>query len=521
MSLPTWKLCASLGLALLATSAGHAQDGAVPSVKDTWPTYNGDYSGRRYSQLKQIDRTNVGRLALAWAFPTRGATLKGTPLVLDGVLYLTAPDHVWALDAATGHQIWTLNRPSVGNKLSNRGVAYLKGKLYFGTPDAHLLCLDARSGKQLWDVQVADSSLSYYLAVAPLIVHDRVLIGTSGDGADIPHFLEALDPDTGKTIWRFDSVPKPGEPGSETWSDPKVMAHGGGGMWLTGTYDPALNLVYWGTGNPHPALDGLDRKGANLYTNTILAIDPDTGKLVWHYQPMPHDTHDWDAVETPVLFDTDIAGKPRKLLAQASRNGYFFVLDRTTGQHIVTTQFTPESWASGLDTRGQPVSGVNLEPQPQGTLTQGSANGGTNWMPPSYDPETRLFYVSAQQGYSFWYLALNEQNKPEDHQGGGAISLTTDNMLEAIDVTTGKIQWQRPTGKNRNTPGILTTAGHLLFTGDTSNNVIALDPADGKPLWHVPMGAGVTNGPMTYALANRQYVTMAVGDVLYTWTLPE
>jgi len=344
----------------------------------TWPTYNGDYSGRRYSTLAQIDKSNVASLRMAWAFQTRSSTLKSTALEVNGVLYFTAPDHVWAIDARSGRSIWHYSRPSEGNHIAQRGVAMYKDRLYFGTPDAHLICIGARDGKQIWDVPIADVKFGYYIAGAPLVVKDRVVVGISGDQADIPLFLEAVDPQNGKALWRWNTVPAAGEPGSETWPDEESRAHGGGPTWLTGTYDPAVNLLYWGTGNPHPVLAGTSREGANLYTCSIVALNADTGKLVWYFQPSPHDTHDWDAVETPMLFDANFHGKPRKLLAQAIRNGYYFLLDRITGEHLLSAPFVKTDWASGFDSKGQPVPNKTKEPRLDGSLVEADRDGATN-----------------------------------------------------------------------------------------------------------------------------------------------
>jgi alcohol dehydrogenase (cytochrome c) len=494
---------------------------SIPSVGASWTTYNGDMSGRRYSTLTQINKENVRSLTLAWAFPTHGTALKSTPLEVNGILYLTAPDHVWAVDAQTGQEVWNHNRPSDGNHIAQRGVAFYKDRIYFGTPDAHLICLDARNGKQIWDVEIGDVKFGYYLSSAPLIVKGKVLVGTSGDQTNIPHFLEARDWNTGAKIWSTSSLPQPGSPGSETWPDAKSLSHGGGPMWLSGTYDEKLNLLYWGTGNPHPVLDGKVRAGSNLYTDCILAINPDTGAIVWYFNASPHDTHDWDAVETPVLFDGDFNDQPKKMLAQASRNGYFFVLDRQTGKHLLTSQFVKSNWASGVDDKGSPIPDPAKEPQLDGALVESTTTGGTNWMPPSFDPQTKMFYVTAGSGFSYWYLVLDENGDPEDHQGGGAISLTAKSALVAVDYQTGKVRWQRDTGEGRNGAGILTTAGHILFTGDVLGNLLALDPTDGRVLWHTRAGGTVSSGPMTYMVNEKQYVVTNVGDTLYSWALPE
>ncbi len=404
--------------------------------------------------------------------------------------------------------------------MGQRGVAMYKDRIYFGTPDAHLICLNARDGKEIWNVEIADVKLGYYLSVAPLLVKNRLILGTSGDQSDIPHFIEAIDPEDGKVLWRWDTVPQPGEAGANTWPDKEALAHGGGPAWMTGTYDPDLNLVYWGTGNPHPVLAGVVRPGANLYTCSIVALNPETGKLVWYFQPSPHDTHDWDAVETPVLFDAEFQGKPRKLLAQASRNGYFFLLDRITGEHLLTSTFVKTDWASGLDSRGQPVPKPSKEPQPDGSLVAMAGEGATNWMAPSFDPETKLFYVNAAQGFMMYYLTLNANKKAAGHQGGAATSLWSKAMLVALDYQTGRIRWSKEEEEGDGHPGILTTAGHLLFTGDVAGNLLALDPENGDILWHTRAGGNLGSSPMTYELDGRQYVITGVDSVLYAWSLP-
>lgn len=515
------RLVASFFAAVLSISAqGLDPSALLRPPTDTWPTYNGDYSGRRYSTLSQINQANVASLSMAWAFQTHSDTLKSTPLEVNGVLYFTTPDNVWAVDARTGHRIWHYTRPSQGDHVGNRGVALYRDRLYFGTPDAHLVCLNARDGKPIWDIQIADVRFGYYVAIAPLIVKDRLILGTSGDQADVPHFIEALDPMTGKVVWRWNTLPDPGAPGSETWPDTEALLHGGGPAWLTGTYDPDLNLIYWGTGNPHPVLAGVSRPGSNLYTCSIVALNADTGKLVWFYQPSPHDTHDWDAVETPVLFDGEFAGKMRKLLAQASRNGYFFLLDRSTGEHLLTARFAALDWASGLDSKGQPISNPDKEPKRDGSLVAAYEEGATNWMAPSFDPQTQLFYVTAFEGFTMYYLNLNDANRAEGHQGGASSPLWSQAMVVAIDYKTGRIRWTKEEEEGEGHPGILTTAGHVLFTGDVSGNLLALDPEDGRTLWHVNAGGSLGSSPMTYELDGKQYVVIGVDSVLYAWALP-
>jgi alcohol dehydrogenase (cytochrome c) len=308
---------------------------------DTWPTYNGDYSGRRYSTLDQINAGNVGSLTLAWIYRTRGVAIKSTPLVVNDILYFTEPDNVWALDAKFGRLIWHYERKSEGGHIGHRGVAMYKNWVYFTTPDAHLICLDAKDGAVHWDIELADAKLGYFATMAPLVIRDHVIVGVSGDSTDIRGILTSVDPETGAVQWHWYTEPDPGQPGSETWpKDGDALLHGGGMTWMTGTYDPALNLLYWGTGNPNPVLVGDSRPGDNLYTCSIVALNPDTGKQAWAFQPSPHDVHDWDAVQTPILFDAEFKGKQRNLLAQASRNGFFFLLDRTNGEHLVTSAFT-------------------------------------------------------------------------------------------------------------------------------------------------------------------------------------
>ncbi|HEX4231895.1 MAG TPA: acido-empty-quinoprotein group A [Bryobacteraceae bacterium] len=514
------RLFSVLALAVTLAAQGLDPGALLKPPTDNWPTYNGDYSGRRYSTLAQINEQNVNSLTLAWAFQTHSSTFKGTPLEVNGILYFSVPDNVWAADARTGKQLWHYRRPSQGDHLASRGLAMYENRLYFGTPDAHLICLDARNGKEIWDITIADVAFGYYLSVAPLVVKNMVIVGTSGDSADVPHFLEALDAVTGAIVWRWNSTPAPESAAAKTWPNREALNHGGGPMWLTGTYDPELNLIYWGTGNPHPVLAGGARLGDNLYTCSIVALRADTGKLAWYFQPSPHDTHDWDAVETPVLFDANLKGERRHLLAQASRNGYFFVLDRTTGQDLVTSKFVETDWALGIDGKGEPIPNPAKEPQLDGSLVESSFGGSTNWMSPSFDPQTNLFYVNAMRGTSLWYLTLNADKKPEGHQGGSATNFWSDSLIVALDYTTGKTVWTRPAGEGRGAAGILTTAGQLLFTGDGLGDLLALDPSTGAVLWHASGGGLLSGSPMTYELDGRQYVLTGVDGVLYAWTLP-
>jgi acido-empty-quinoprotein group A len=498
---------------------------------DTWPTYNGDYSGQRYSPLKQIDSSNVRSLAVAWMYritnvgPQRGVgdpTIKSTPLMVKGVLYFTIPDHIWAVDARTGEEVWRYDWVDKGGHLvGNRGVGMYGNWLYFLGPDGWFISLNASTGKERWHKKVADEKLQYFTTMAPMVVGNHVIVGVGGDAMDVPGYLEARDPETGELQWRWNSEPKAGEPGAETWPNQGAMEHGGGMTWLPGTYDPELNLLYWGTGNPNPVYAGQGRKGTNLWTCSIVALNPDTGKLVWYFQASPHDTHDWDDVETPVLFDANLDGKPGKYLAQAARNGFFFVLDRTNGKSVRTAPFVGTDWAKGINAKGQPIPDPKKEPTVDGSLINIPGGGGTNWMPPSFDPQTNLFYVNATKGYSLAFLTDTDE-KPEGY-GGSARGLWSQHVLEAIDVKTGQPRWTHPYSAVANAglggPGILTTAGHLLFTGDYAGNLIAFDPLSGAILWHFRMTQSLTNGPMTYILDGRQYLIAGAGDTLFAFEI--
>jgi acido-empty-quinoprotein group A len=491
----------------------------VKPSTDIWPTYNGDYSGQRYSALSQINFSNVNLLTLAWAFRTRSHVIKATPLEVNGILYFSAPDNVWAIDARFGRPIWHYERKSEGDHIGHRGLGMYKDWLYFTTPDAHLVSLNAKDGSVRWIVELADVKMGYFSTMAPLVIRDHVIVGVSGDVTDVQGYLESIDPDTGKIQWRWNTTPAPGQPGSETWpKDSDAILHGGGMTWMTGTYDPELNLLYWGTGNPNPVLAGEGRPGDNLYTCSIVALNPDTGKLVWYFQPSPHDVHDWDAVETPVLFDGEVKGKRRKLLAQASRNSFFFLLDRATGEHLVTAPFIEQTWASGVDSKGRPIGKLEAYPSPDGALVSPSSDGGTNWMAPSFDPQTGLFYVNARRDFSIYYRTAT--GKPEGW-GGRDRHVWGSSMLRALDYRTGKVMWNHELGEGGTIAGILTTGGRLLFTADNSDNLLAIDPATGKTLWHLNLGGELVASPMTYQLDGRQYVIIPVQDVVYAFALPE
>ncbi|MBV9759121.1 MAG: acido-empty-quinoprotein group A [Acidobacteriaceae bacterium] len=512
-----------LGVAWCALAQGLDPQAILHPKPDSWPTYNGDYSGQRFSALRQIDTTNVGMLTLSWAFQTdvsTGPGLKSTPLLVNGTLYFTEPDDVWAVDARSGQQLWHYRyHANEGLHIGQRGLGMYQGHLYFETPDAHLLSLDARSGEMQWDVELADVKLGYWATMAPLIIGRHVIVGVSGDFTDLHGFIDSFDPDTGKLQWRWDALPKPGQPGADTW--PKgtdAIAHGGGMTWITGTYDPSLNLLYWGTGNPNPVLAGYTRPGDNLFTCTIVALNPDTGKLVWYFQPSPHDVHDWDAVQTPVLVDADFHGAPRKLLIQASRNGYLFVLDRATGKALLSAPYEEINWSKGVDATGRPIADASKNPSPAGTLVEPDALGATNWMPPSFDPETGLLYVDTHRSFSIYYDLSS--GKPEGFAGRD-LSVWARSSLKAIDYQTGATRWQHDLGPGDNWASVLSTAGGLVFTGDVYGNILALDARTGKTLWHASGGGQAQAPPITYLLDDRQYILIGCRGVLYAWALPE
>ncbi len=499
---------------LASTLAAFTMAGAASAqTAGEWPALNGDASGRRHSPLTKMNRDNVAGLTEAWHFKAGAGVIKGTPVMVNGILYFTVPDQVWAVEAATGKELWHINRPSRGDRIANRGVAVYKNKVYFGAPDAFLICLKADTGEKLWEVAMADVNFGYYMSMPPLVVKDKLIVGISGDAGDVTGFLKCVDPDTGKVLWTWTSVPKWGEPGSETWPNEEALRHGGGTTWVQGSYDPELNLVYWGTGNPHPVLNGRERAGSNLYTCSIVALNADTGKLVWYFQPSPHDTTDRDATESVVLIDGVFHGKPRRMLAQASRNGLFFLLDRVTGEHLLTSEFGPQNWSLGLNRRGEPMPNPNKDPSPDGTLFRST---GTNWWVPSYSPATGLFYVNANLGvWSLTYLTNGAvQDGLPDHQGGRESPLSPgDAALLALDYQTGAVRWKLGYG---NPAGILTTASGLLFTSN-SGYLVALDERNGDTLWKRNAGGPATNAPITFEVEGRQFVVMAVRDTVYAF----
>jgi alcohol dehydrogenase (cytochrome c) len=509
-----------------------------------WLTYSGGYASQRHSRLTQIAPGNVKNLELKWILPNQvfGAW-QSTPLVVDGVMYVTQrPNDVLALDARTGRVFWQYRyavspdaRVCCG--ANNRGVAILGDTLYLGTLDAHLVALDARTGRSLWDVAIGDPKLGYSITMAPLVVKNRVLVGVGGGEYGIRGFVAALDAHTGKEAWRFYTIPGPGEPGHETWTG-DTWKTGGGSVWLTPSYDPALNLTYWGIGNPGPDWNADLRPGDNLYTDSVIALDADTGALKWHFQFSPNDTYDYDSVQIGVLADLTWRGTPTKAMLWANRNGFFYVLDRTNGRFLSGTPFVKVNWASGLDARGRPIP----TPQPPGQPTWPGNQGGTNWYSPSFSPRTGLMYVSAWEGYaSIFRKEAAEYIPGRNFAGGGSTPLTpvpgapgvrigratpinnwTDAVghgtVMAIDPLTGQKKWAFEQYDVTDS-GILTTASDLLFTGGREGYFYALDARTGSELWKASLGGQIVNGPMTYAVDGKQYVAVISGHSLITFAL--
>jgi alcohol dehydrogenase (cytochrome c) len=519
-------LCGIVALAAAGPSGQTALKTGVlgQPPTDSWPTYNGDYTGQRFSTLDKITASNVQNLSLAWMYrianagPGAATTIKGTPLQVNGVVYLTIPDHVWAIDARTGRELWHFAWQSKGGiHIGNRGVAISGDWLYFETPDCHLVSLNVKDGSERWRKQICDLDQFYYGSVAPIIVKNQVIAGVSGDDLDIPGYVQAHDLETGEMKWRWYVVPqKKGDPGSESWPNEEAMQHGGGMTWQPVTYDPQLNLIYVTTGNPQPVIAHKNRAGDNLYTGAIVALDGDSGKMAWYFQSSPHDTHDWDSTQTAVLFDAQVNGQPRKLVAQAARNGHFFVLDRTNGKALISSEYVKTNWAKGYDAKGQPIPDPAKMPQLDGALVTPNQGGATNWPPPSLSPATGLFYVSAARAFSIYYIYDPDEN-PQGWGGtdrGGYV----ESMIQAIDYKTGKVRWTHKWDANARS-GLLSTAGNLLFAGGASSDLVALNATTGDALWQARLNASVSNGPITYELDGLQYVIAGAGDTLWAMVL--
>jgi len=511
-----------------------------------WLSYSGSYSSMRHSALTQIGPENVAELELKWVFQAQSLeSFETTPLVVDGIMYLTeAPNTVVALDAALGRVFWTFEhtpsneaRPCCGRV--NRGLAILGDTLFMGTIDAELIAIDAVTGEANWRTTVADASLGYALTLAPLVIKDKVIIGVAGGEYGIRGFIAAYDAATGEEAWRFYTIPGPGEPGHETWADGgDAWLHGGASVWVTGSYDPDMNLTYWGIGNPGPDWNPDQRPGDNLYSDSVVALDPDTGELKWHFQFTPNDDYDYDAVQVPVLVDLPVGGvNSGKQMLWGNRNGFFYVLDRVSGEFVRGNPFIELNWASGLDESGRPVE----TPQPPGAVTFPGVQGGTNWYSPSYSPNTELFYVSAWEGYGSVFEPAETEFVPGRVFLGGSPTRSAvpdapnlpgirrgpiNNWTEAvgtgavlaIDPRTGQQRWRFAT-TDVSSSGILTTASDLLFTGSREGYFYALDARSGEMLWRKSLGGQTANGPMSYAVDGQQFVAVGSGNGLFVFGL--
>jgi alcohol dehydrogenase (cytochrome c) len=507
-----------------------AEDLLAMPVGANWTSYNGDYTGRRYSSLREITAANVSKLHAAWVFhPGNSQSLEATPVVIRGIMFVTSANDVFALDARTGRGLWHYQRAVSSGLLDdaaahkNRGVAVWRDSVYVETDDAHLVCLDAHSGGLRWDIEYADKTKHYGATSAPLVVKDLVIVGTSGGDSGVRGFIAGYDAMTGKMKWRFWTIPAPGEFGSSSWPGDSYL-HGGGTTWMPGTFDPELNTVYWTTSNAAPDFVGDSRPGDDLYTACVLALDPDTGKLKWYFQFTPHDLYDYDATETPVLVNAKENGSMRHLLVQANRNGFFYVLDRTNGKFLRATPFVEkQNWAKGVDGSGRPILSGRI-PTADGTYICPGIDGATNWFSPSYNPETGLFYVLALESCNQFFAKPKKFGRGETYYDTGT-KLPRDEhsqkMLLALSVADGKVSWRYPQiGKGNSWGGTLTTASGLLFFGDDAGSLEAVDAANGNLLWHFNMGQTFRASPMTYAVDGEQYVVVAAGSDIVSFALP-
>ena len=494
-----------------------------------WLMYGGTFDSQRYSGLDQVHSRNVGQLELKWAHQLSAIDrAETTPLVVDGVMFVTeAPSNVVALDAASGRSYWRYEhelpddlRICCGR--NNRGVAILDETLYMSTLDAHLVAIDARTGNLVWNREVADHRGGYSKTAAPLVVKDQVVTGIAGGEFGIRGFLDSYQAETGDRMWRTYTIPGPDHPDNRSWSGDSWRP-GGSPTWITGSYDPDLNLVYWGTGNPGPDYNGDVRLGDNLYADSALALDGDTGEMAWYFQFTPHDVHDWDAIQVPILADLDVAGERRKVMMWANRNAFYYTIDRETGEYLVGKPFARQTWAEGLDANGRPIRAPDMFPSVDGTVVSPPAAGGTNWMSPAYSPRTGLFYVMAYDGEAEFFIRDEEYVEGDRFIGGGQTRpLPVDeytSAVRAIDPRTGDRRWEYRV-QPQTWAGLLTTAGDLVFGGSVDGYFYALDAVSGRELWHMSVGAQVRAGPMTYAVDGEQFVTIAAGNVIYTFGLP-
>jgi len=503
---------------------------AAHPVRDNWLSYNGDYTRRRFSALREIATGNVSDLRAQWVFhAASSSSLEVTPVVIDGIMLVTAANDAYALDAQTGRTLWHYSRPVTEGLIDdasqhhNRGVGVWRSRIYMETDNAHLLCLDSRSGNLLWDVAYTDGNRNYGATSAPLVVKDKVIVGTSGGDDGVRGFVAAFDAETGKEAWRFWTIPGPGEFGSSSWPGESYKL-GGGTTWMPGTFDPGLNTLFWGTSNPAPDFDGGPRPGDDLYTDCLLALDPDTGKLKWYFQFTPHDLFDYDATETPVLVDAVFRGKPRKLLVEANRNGFLYVLDRTNGEFLSARPFVEKlNWASGIDAKGRPLR-TGVQPSKEGTRICPGFAGATNWYAPSFNPDTSLFYFLALESCNVFLLKPQEFKPGQMYYSTGARHSEGDygqKVLLAYTLEGEKPAWRNvQAGVGRSAGGTMTTAGGLVFFGSDAQSFEAVDAQTGKPLWHFNTGQAITASPMSYAVNSRQYVAIAAGTDVFSFALP-
>ena len=499
-------------------------------VGANWTSYNGDYTGRRYSRLQEVTAANVHALRTAWVFhPGNSEKLEATPLVVNGVMYLTSANDAFALDARTGRRLWQYHREVSSGLLDDaaahksRGVAVWDNFVYTETDDAHLLCLDARSGELRWEIEYADKTKHYGATSAPLVVNGFVIVGTSGGDSGVRGFIAAYDAITGKLKWRLWTIPGPGEFGSSSWPGDSYL-HGGATTWMPGTYDPDLDTLYWTTSNAAPDFAGETRPGDDLYTACVLAIDPNSGKMKWHFQFTPHDLFDYDANETPVLVDVAENGVTKHLLVQANRNGFLYLLDRTDGKFLKATAFVDNlNWATGIDSDGRPVLSGRI-PSKGGTYICPGINGATNWFSPSYNPDTKLFYVIALESCNIEYASPAPFVKGQTYYNTGTKlprGQHDQKVLVAYSMPEGKLAWRYPqSGRGDSWGGTMTTAGGVVFFADDAGSLEAAEAQTGRALWHFNTGQNIYASPMTYAVGKTQYVTIAAGSDVFCFSLP-
>jgi alcohol dehydrogenase (cytochrome c) len=535
------KFVSVIVLALIATGApAQVSDSRLlnaGSEPQNWLTYSGTYASQRYSALNQITPANAKNLEIKWVFQADSVQkLEATPLVVNGIMYITQPPNdIIALDAKTGRVFWIFHYPTAPDAhlccgLVNRGLAILGDTLFMGTVDGHVIAVDAKDGQLVWDDLVGDSRLSYGLTEAPLVVKDKVIVAVAGAEFGIRGFVAAYSAETGEQLWKFNTIPGPGEPGNETWPG-NTWQRGGGSSWMTGSYDPDLNLIFWGIGNPWPDWDPESREGDNLYSDSAIALDPDTGNLKWYFQFTPNDGMDLDSIQVPVLADLNWKGSKRKVILWANRNGFFYVLDRATGKFLLGNPFIKQTWATGLDDNGKPIRAPGMRASVDGTQMFPGVQGGTNWYSPSYSPHTGLFYVSAWQDYSAVYVKVPsvsgrpagvQPQSPLPSLARGPLNTWTDDAghgeVQAIDPLTGEKKWVFKMNDVTDS-GILTTASDMLFTGNREGYFFAMDAHDGKVLWRTTVGGQVAASPITFEVDGKQYVAMAAGHAMFVFGL--